>query len=156
MKAGQFPGERARPMQHSSIITLAAFDYAAANRLGLLLCRIGTERGLPIGIEIMQGGTQVFLALLPGATADNAGWLRRKRGVAQRFQQSSLSMRLECAAKGVDFNQRYGLDRADYIASGGAIPIAVAGAGMVGCVTVSGLPDTEDDALIRAALADFV
>lgn len=140
-------------MTHPSTVVLDAFDYAVAGRLGLTLHRLATERGLPVAIEVSHGGAQVFLALLPGARPDNLEWLRRKRNTVTRFHQSSLSMRLDCAAKGVDFHARYGILPADYVASGGAVPVAVAGAGVVGCAAVSGLADTDDDALVREALA---
>lgn len=137
-------------MTHPSSVTVDAFDYAAANRVGLTLHRLATERALAVGIEAFHGTSQVFLALLPGAKPDNLEWLRKKRNVVLRFHRSSQSMRLDCAERGVDFEQRFGLPRSDYVASGGAVLRA---AGLVGCVTVSGLPDTEDDRLVREALA---
>jgi uncharacterized protein (UPF0303 family) len=140
-------------MVHDSAAVLRRFDYAAAGRLGLALHQIGTERGLPIGIEIFHATSQVFVALLPGAKPDNLEWMRRKRNVVMRFHQSSLSMRLECEAKGVDFNVRYGLPKDDFVASGGGVPILVRAAGLIGCATVSGLRDVEDDALVREAIA---
>jgi uncharacterized protein (UPF0303 family) len=140
---------------HPSAVVLAAFDYAVAGRLGLALHELAGGRKLPVGIEVFHGTAQVFLALLPGAKPDNIEWLRRKRNLVMRFHQSSLSMRLDCEAKGVDFNARYGVPKTEYVASGGSVPIVVRGAGLVGCATVSGLPDTEDDALVREALASL-
>lgn len=139
-------------MQHASVVTLPRFDYELANRLGVALCNLAILRELPVGVEVFHGTSQVFLALLPGARPDNIDWVRRKRSLVMRFHQSSLSMRLECEAKGVDFNQRFALSRNDFVASGGGVPVALAGSGVVGCVAVSGLPDTEDDALAREAL----
>lgn len=139
-------------MAHDSVVTLGAFDYLEAHRLGQEICRLGLERGLPIGVEVFHGTSQVFLALLPGSKPDNIEWLRRKRNVALRFHQSSLAMRLDCEARKIDFGTRFGLPGSDFIATGGAVPVAVAGAGLVGCATVSGLPHTEDDALVREAL----
>lgn len=139
-------------MAHDTVVTLGAFDYLQAHRLGLKLCQLGRERDLPIGVEVFHGTSQVFLALLPGSKPDNIEWLRRKRNVALRFHQSSLSMRLDCEARKVDFHTRFGLPGSDFAASGGAVPLAVTRTGLVGCATVSGLPDTEDDALVREAL----
>lgn len=140
-------------MTHPSVVFLDAFDYAVAGRLGLVLCGLARERALPVGIEVCHGGAQVFLSLQPGAKPDNLEWLRRKRNLVLRFHQSSLSMRLDCETRGVAFHARYGLPAADFVASGGSVPIGVPGVGVVGCCTVSGLPDTEDDALVREALA---
>ena len=42
-----------------------------------------------------------------------------------------------------------------YAAHGGAFPIAVEGAGVIGTVVVSGLPQLEDHALVVEALERF-
>lgn len=142
-------------MTHPSVVLLDTFDYAVAGRLGATLHGLARDRALPVGLEVFHRTAQVFLALLPGAKPDNLEWMRRKRSLVMRFHQSSLSMRLDCEAKGVDFNARYGLAKTDFVASGGGVPIGVPGVGVVGCCTVSGLPDTEDDALVREALASL-
>ena len=49
---------------------------------------------------------------------------------------------------------KHGLDMADYADHGGAVPIRVAGTGVVACLTVSGLPQVEDHRLAVAALED--
>ena len=45
-----------------------------------------------------------------------------------------------------------GLPVADYATHGGSFPLAVAGAGVVGSVTVSGLPQRADHELVVEAL----
>jgi uncharacterized protein (UPF0303 family) len=137
-------------------LVLPGFDYEAAWRLGLALRQEAAGRGLPVGIEVFHGTAPVFLTLLPGATPDNVDWLRRKRSVALRFHKSSLYVRRLCEAKGVEFGARYGLPAADFAASGGAVPILVRGTGLVGVATVSGLPDTDDHAMVVAALRDHL
>ncbi|BDA84423.1 hypothetical protein Sa4125_19650 [Aureimonas sp. SA4125] len=92
---------------------------------------------------------------LPGATPDNAEWIRRKRNTVMRFRRSSLAMRLLCEAKGQSLGERYGLADRDYVASGGGVPILLTGTGCIGAVVVSGLPDVEDHALVVSALRAF-
>lgn len=136
-------------------LDLARFDYAVAWDLGLRLRDRAVEQALPVGIEVFHGTAPVFLSLLPGSSPDNVDWLRRKRAVALRFHQSSLAMRRLCEEKGVEFAARYHLPSSEFVASGGAVPITVRGSGVVGVATVSGLPDTEDHALVVSALREL-
>jgi uncharacterized protein (UPF0303 family) len=53
---------------------------------------------------------------------------------------------------GLSFGARYNLPEEDYAAHGGCFPIQVAGTGIVGAVTVSGLPQREDHNLVVEAL----
>jgi uncharacterized protein (UPF0303 family) len=48
-----------------------------------------------------------------------------------------------------------GLDPADYAAHGGAFPVRIRNVGVVAVVTVSGLPQAEDHALVVTALERF-
>jgi uncharacterized protein (UPF0303 family) len=73
-----------------------------------------------------------------------------------RFHQSSLSMRLLCEAKGKTLVERYGLAEADYVASGGGVPILIEGGACVGAVVVSGLPDVEDHRLVVEAMRQIL
>ncbi len=133
-------------------IVIDRFDYGVAWEIGSHIQAEARRRNLPIAIEIAHGASPVFLAILPGATPDNSDWTRRKRAVAWRFHKSSLFMRLQAEARGWDFNQRFRLSATEFIASGGAVPIVVRNAGVVGTAAVSGLPDVEDHAMVVAAL----
>ena len=129
---------------------LPRFDYDIAWRLGCLMQE--AARGLPAAITIAHGADLVFALLMPGATIDNLAWAARKRAVAHRFHRSSLAMRLEAEAHGFDFNARFILPPADYIASGGGLPLMLLGGTLIGSIGVSGLPDVEDHALAARAL----
>jgi uncharacterized protein (UPF0303 family) len=48
--------------------------------------------------------------------------------------------------------ERYGLPVADYASHGGSFPLRVVGAGLIGAVTVSGLPQRDDHQLAVEAL----
>lgn len=139
-------------LTEQAALVLKRFDYAVAWQIGAAIQAAASERNLPIGIEISHGATPVFLALMPGATPDNADWVRRKRAVALRFHQSSLYMRLLCESKDVKFHARYRLPESDFAASGGGVPIFVRDVGVVGAIAVSGLPDVEDHRLVVSAL----
>ena len=130
----------------------AAFDAEAAWRLGVRLHERAVADDLKIAIEISDAGHFRFFLSLPGATPDNAEWIRRKRNTVMRFHRSSLAMRLLCERKGTSLASRYGLAEADYVASGGGVPIVLDGTGCVGAIVVSGLPDVEDHRLVVDAM----
>jgi uncharacterized protein (UPF0303 family) len=52
--------------------------------------------------------------------------------------------------------ERQGLSVADYDTDGGSFPLNVAGAGVVGSVTVSGLPQRSDHELVVEALCGLL
>ena len=53
---------------------------------------------------------------------------------------------------GLSFSARYNLPEEDYAAHGGCFPLIVENAGIVGAVTVSGLPQRDDHNLVVEAL----
>ncbi|KQT48791.1 hypothetical protein ASG43_08035 [Aureimonas sp. Leaf454] len=139
-------------LREEAELGFAGFDADAAWRLGVWVHDRARRDALPIAIEISVAGHVKFLSALPGSSPDNAEWMRRKRNTVTRFQKSSLALRLICEAKGVSLTERYGVSVADYVASGGGVPIVVNGTGCVGAVVVSGLPDVEDHRLVVDAM----
>jgi len=120
--------------------------------LGCLIRDGAAAQGAPVGVSVTHGDAVVFLTLLPGATRDNLDWMARKRAVALRFHRSSLAMRLEAEAGVYDFNALYRLPEADFVASGGGLPLILRGGTLIGTVAVSGLPDVVDHQMVVAAL----
>ncbi|WP_327005678.1 heme-degrading domain-containing protein [Dactylosporangium sp. NBC_01737] len=132
------------------------FDNDDAWTLGSLLVRLGKERGLPITIDIRRHGHQLFHAALPGTAPDNDRWIERKIRVVERLNASSFLVGRRMAAKGQAMDSAYGVDPADFATHGGAFPIRIVDVGVVGVVTVSGLPQADDHALVVEALGLFL
>ncbi|MDP9793903.1 uncharacterized protein (UPF0303 family) [Catenuloplanes nepalensis] len=132
------------------------FDNDVAWRLGVLLTDTARERGLSVTIDIRRAGQQLFHAALPGTAPDNDRWIDRKVRVVERFQASSYLVGRRLAAKGRTLDESQGVDPAEYAAHGGAFPIHVRDVGVVGVVTVSGLPQAEDHALVVDVLESFL
>ncbi|WP_372351489.1 heme-degrading domain-containing protein [Streptomyces sp. KL116D] len=137
-------------------LTLASFTHDDAWRLGTLLVELSRERRAPVAIDITRGGQQLFHAALPGSTPDNDAWIARKRRVVERYHASSYLVGSRFRAKGTTFEDSSRLDPDVYAAHGGAFPVTVRGAGVVGVVVVSGLPQVEDHALVVEALERFI
>lgn len=133
-------------------LVLSHFTYDDAWALGSLLVELSRERGAPVAIDIRRGGQQLFHCALPGSSADNDAWIDRKRRVVERYGASSFLVGTRFRAKGSTFEDSSRLDPDLYAAHGGSFPITVRGAGVVGTVTVSGLPQEEDHAMVVEAL----
>jgi len=131
-------------------LQFTSFSNDDAWALGTALVEAG--RGLPVAVDISRNGQQLFHAALPGTSADNDDWIRRKTAVVNRFGHSSLYMRQSFLERGTTFEEATGLDPREYAAHGGAFPILVRNVGPVGVVVVSGLPQLEDHALVVSAI----
>jgi len=133
-------------------LQLPRLDAATAWELGVCLRRIAEERGLAVVIDVRRFGQPLFYAAMEGTTPDNAEWVRRKSNVVARFHRSSYAVGLSLKAKNETLFEAQGLPVADYAEHGGSFPLAVTGAGVVGSVTVSGLPQRADHELVVEAL----
>jgi uncharacterized protein (UPF0303 family) len=131
------------------------FDNDDAWALGCLIVDVARERGLAITIDIRRGGQQLFHAARPGTAPDNDRWIERKVRVVERLHASSYLVGRRLAAKGRTFDADHGVDPAEYATHGGAFPIRVRNVGVVGVVTVSGLPQADDHALVVEVLERF-
>jgi uncharacterized protein (UPF0303 family) len=132
-------------------LILPAFDEMVALRLGTALMNLAQVRNLPVVINIRSASRCFFHASLPGASANNDNWARRKGNTALMMGRASLIVGLTNIARGRTLANE-GLPEADYADSGGSVPLRVAGAGIVAVCTVSGLPQVEDHRLVVEAL----
>mgnify|MGYP001320411933 FL=1 len=133
-------------------LTFPRFAEAEALALGAVLVKLAD--GLPVVINIRTPNRVLFHAALPGAAPLNDLWALRKSNVALLYQLPSLLVGQQHLTKGS--LQISGLDGADHADHGGAVPIRVAGVGVVACATVSGLPQAEDHALVVRGFDAFL
>jgi uncharacterized protein (UPF0303 family) len=147
-------GRQERELQWTS------FNEEDAWQLGSTLRELGVERQLSIVIDIRRfgphlgnhAGAPLFYAALHGTSPDNAEWARRKANIVARLYRSSYAIGLALKARNTTVQEKYGLPATDYASHGGAFPITLAGTGVVGSVTVSGLPQRDDHELVVEAL----
>ncbi|NIE77501.1 heme-degrading domain-containing protein [Pantoea sp. Ap-967] len=132
------------------------FDEHVAWKLGSLLYNKAVAEQWPLVIDVRRFDRPLFLASTPGVTADNHDWVRRKTNSVQRFLRSTYRIALQLKLEGKDITQRYHLPAADYAGFGGGFPISVRGAGVIGCVTVSGLPHRQDHQVVVEALCSVL
>ncbi|MEF9904117.1 heme-degrading domain-containing protein [Streptomyces sp. P9-A2] len=132
------------------------FTHEDAWALGSLLVEMARERQAPVAIDIHRAGQQLFHAALPGSAPDNDAWIARKRRVVERYGAASYLVGARHRAKGTTFEESSRLDPDTYAAHGGSFPITVEGAGVIGAVTVSGLPQLEDHRMVVEALERYL
>ncbi|MBK6869826.1 MAG: heme-degrading domain-containing protein [Kineosporiaceae bacterium] len=137
-------------------LVFPGFDHDTAWALGTHLVQAARAAALPVVVSISSGGQRLFHAALPGTVPDNDSWVERKVRVVLRFGHSSLYVGTQARLAGSTFEERTGLPPADYAAHGGSFPITVRGVGVVGAVTVSGLPQVEDHAFVVDQLTRFL
>lgn len=137
-------------------LRFATFTNDDAWELGSLLVHLAAERGLPVTVDIRRGTQQLFHAARPGTVADNDSWVQRKVRVVERFGTSSYLQGLRARERGTTFAAATELPLQEYAAHGGAFPVHVEGVGVVGVVTVSGLPQADDHALVTEAIRTFL
>ncbi|MEU2337559.1 heme-degrading domain-containing protein [Streptomyces sp. NPDC013172] len=124
--------------------------------LGSLLVEMARERQAPVAVDIHRAGQQLFHAALPGSTPDNDAWITRKRRVVERYGAPSYLVGARYRAKGTTFEESSRLDPDAYAAHGGSFPITVENVGVIGSITVSGLPQLQDHRFVVEALETYL
>ena len=133
-----------------------SFNESTAWQIGCWLVERAQTQGLPIAIDITRGGQQLFHASLPGTSVDNDEWIRRKVRLVSRFGHSSYYMGQLLKSKGKRIEEAYLIPEGEYAPHGGCFPVIVKGTGMVGTITVSGLPQEEDHKFVVQAIREYL
>ena len=137
-------------------LVFTRFDNSDSWRLGSAMVAVAIERALPVTIDIRRHGHQLFHAALAGTTAENDAWIERKVNVVNRFAASSYLVGRRLAAKGAALDEALGVEPRLFAAHGGAFPVRIKNVGVIGTVTVSGLPQAEDHAFVTEMIGSFL
>lgn len=137
-------------------LQFSRFSNEDALCLGMKLVERAQAQAKPLTVDICRNGQQLFHVALTGTSADNDAWIRRKNNVVNRYGHSSFFVGAQFRAKGTTFEQSSRLDPDQYAAHGGAFPVIVRNVGVIGTVTVSGLPQAEDHAFVVGVLREFL
>lgn len=143
-------------LQQEADLQFPSFNEDTAWDIGSWLVEYAKTHNLPITIDITRGTQQVFHAARPGASADNDEWVKRKVRVVNRFGHSSFYIGQMLKSKGKTIEQSYLIPESEYAPHGGCFPILIRGTGMVGTITVSGLPQEEDHKLVVLAIQTYL
>jgi uncharacterized protein (UPF0303 family) len=138
------------------LLRFSHFDSEVAWALGTALKAAAEKRHVSVAIEIQLNGHTLFSFAMAGTTPDNWDWIRRKRNVVLRYHRSSYAIGLKHERDRTTVHEKSGLDVKDYATHGGCFPILLNGTGVVGTITVSGLPQREDHDLVVAVLQEHL
>ena len=143
-------------LQEEQELQFRKFNEDTAWQIGNQLVEQSVSKGLPVTIDITQGQHQLFHAGLRGTSADNDEWIKRKVRLVYRFGHSSFYMGQLLKSKGKSIEEAYLLPESEYAPHGGCFPVIVKDTGMIGTITVSGLPQDEDHKLVVQAIRDYL
>ena len=142
-------------MKQEENFSFSSFTNDDAIALGQEMLKIATSQKAPVIVQVRIGQQIIFHAALTGTTTENDWWINRKARVVEKFNHSSIYVRVSFEEKNQTFEEHSGLDDELYAAHGGGFPIIVAGQGVVGVALVSGLPQVEDHKMIIQGLTNF-
>jgi uncharacterized protein (UPF0303 family) len=132
------------------------FSNEDALALGASIAESARSQGLSVTVDIRRAGQQLFHCALPGTSADNDQWVLRKGRVAERFGHSSFLVGIRLKLAGVGIEEKYCVSPLEYSAHGGSFPLILEGMGVIGSITVSGLPQEEDHALVVESIRAYL
>ncbi|MDB5056379.1 MAG: heme-degrading protein [Bacilli bacterium] len=139
-----------------NILQFKRFTNESAYQLGTKLVAQAIAKSLPLAIDICRGEQQLFHYALPGTSKDNDEWIKRKNRVVNRFLHSSYYMAIHYNILNTTIQEKSFLDPSEYAAFGGAFPIIIQNVGVVGTITVSGLPHKQDHDFVVEVIKEFL
>ncbi|MDF2958297.1 MAG: heme-degrading protein [Paenibacillus sp.] len=137
-------------------IQFTRFSNATALGIGNKLIKEAEKAGKSITVDITRNGHCLFHHGMDGTSPDNAEWVRRKNNVVKRYGHSSFYIGTRLRSQGKKLEDNPAIPAMDYVASGGAFPLIIRGVGVVGSITVSGLPEKEDHDLVVRVLREHL
>ena len=137
-------------------LQFSSFTATTAWELGCALVDAARRDGHAVTVDIRRGDQQLFHAALEGTQPNNDVWIERKNRVVRRFGHSSLYIGRLHEQAGTSFADRELVDPQEFAAHGGAFPLIVRAVGVIGTITVSGLPQEDDHNLVVTVLREFL
>jgi uncharacterized protein (UPF0303 family) len=142
-------------LNEEQILKLPFLTNNDAIEIGQIAVTLGSQRKLPITIEIRIGDWIVFHASLEESKPENDWWINRKAAVVMLTQHSSMFERVTAEELGVDWHKENGVTDETHAIHGGALPL-ITKEGFKGMLIISGLPQVEDHLLAVEVLTEFL
>ena len=143
-------------LQEESVLVLPSLTNLDAVEIGQIATELGTERKLPIAIEVRIGDWIIYHVSLPGSTPENDWWISRKARTVVLKHHSTMYERVSAQERGVDWHKENNLPDETHAIHGGGLPLITKNEGFVGVLLISGLPQVEDHLLGVEVLTEFL
>ena len=153
MTTGNFTSENL--LREEKVLSLSALTNNDAIEIGEIATTLGTQRKLPIAVEVRIGDWIVFHASLQGSKPENDWWINRKVAVVKLKQHSTMYERVSAEERGVDWHKENNLQDETHAIHGGALPL-ITEDGFKGILIISGLPQVEDHLFAVEVLTEFL
>ena len=137
------------------ILKLPSLTNSDAVEIGDIAITLGSQRKLPITIEVHIGDWMVFHVSLQGSKPENDWWINRKLAVVKLKQHSTMYERVSAEERGVDWHKENNLKDETHSIHGGALPL-ITDEGFKGILVISGLPQVEDHLFAVEILTEFL
>ena len=132
------------------------FDANTAWALGEHLRTRAVTENKALVVEVYAFQQILYRTATPGTHPEQHFLVERKRASVLRFGNSSFYLGQAAQAKGTTFEAKEYIDVQQYAGHGGGFPLRLKGMGIIGVVTVSGLPQAEDHQWVVDALVTFI
>jgi len=142
-------------LNEEQILKLPSLTNTDAIEIGQIAVTLGSQRKLPIAIEVRIANWIVFHASLEGSKPENDWWINRKVEVVMLNQHSTMFERVSAEERGVDWHKENGVTDETHAIHGGALPL-ITDDGFKGILIISGLPQVEDHLLAVEVLTEFL
>ena len=153
MTTGNFTLENL--LREEKVLSLSSLNNNDAIEIGEIATTLGTQRKLPIAVEVRIGDWIVFHASLQGSKPENDWWINRKVAVVKLKQHSTMYERVSAEERGVDWHKENNLQDETHAIHGGALPL-ITDDGFKGILIISGLPQVEDHLFAVEVLTEFL
>ena len=142
-------------LDEEQILKLPPLTDNDAIEIGQIAVTLGSQRKLPIAIEVRIGDWIVFHVSLEGSKPENDWWINRKVAVVMLNHHSTMFERVSAEERGVDWHKENGVTDETHAIHGGALPL-ITEEGFKGILIISGLPQVEDHLLAVEVLTEFL
>jgi uncharacterized protein (UPF0303 family) len=143
-------------LKEEQLLVLPDLSLKSAIEIGEIAKSLGTQRSLPIAVEVRVGDWIVYHASLPGSTPENDWWIGRKARVVKLKKHSSMFERVLAEEQGIDWHKENNLLDETHAIHGGGLPLITKEDGCVGVLIISGLPQVDDHLLGVEVLTEFL